>query len=168
MPSSLDEWRVEHRTARKRADRAVRLGYRFAPVDRSLYDEDIYQINTSKVERQGRPMTVGYRERVSYLPLEHFPCPRHAIRTYGVLSGRTLVAYLWLYRSGDLALVSSILGHADHLDDGIMFLLFQGVVSHERLHGGYFVYNRHDSGQDGLRWWKERVGFQATGVEWEL
>jgi hypothetical protein len=28
------------------------------------------------------------------------------------------------------------------------------------------VYNRHDSGTDGLRWWKERCGFQEEQVEW--
>jgi hypothetical protein len=31
---------------------------------------------------------------------------------------------------------------------------------------GVVVYNRHDSGTDGLRWFKERVGLEETRVEW--
>ena len=40
----------------------------------------------------------------------------------------TLVAYLWLYRCGELALVSTILGHADLLEEGIMYGLFAGML----------------------------------------
>jgi hypothetical protein len=169
VPETLGEWREAHRTARKRADKAVRLGYQFREVAREEHVEDIYEINTSLEERQGRAMTSAYRERQNFLPLDDYPCPRHAIRTYGVLSGRgKLVAYLWLYRSGELALVSSILGHGEHLDDGIMHLLVQGVVGAEIPHGGFLVYNRHDSGTNGLRQFKEWFGFEATEVEWEL
>jgi hypothetical protein len=169
VPDTLEEWREAHRTARKRADKAVRLGYQFREVAREEHVEDIYAINTSLEQRQGRAMTRAYRERQNFLPLDPYPCPRHGIRTYGVLSGRgTLVAYLWLYRSGELALVSSILGHGEHLDDGIMHLLVQGVVGAEISHGGFLVYNRHDSGQDGLRQFKGWCGFESTEVEWEL
>jgi hypothetical protein len=166
MPASVEDWREEHRTARKRANRAANLGYRFAEIERERYDEDIFQINTSLDVRQGRPMGHGYRERSHFLPLPEYPCTRHAIRTFGVLSGRRLVSYLWLYRSGELALVSSILGHGEYLHHDVMYLLFQGVVESEAEHGGYLVYNRHDSGTDGLRYFKERLGFQPTEVDW--
>ena len=85
-----------------------------------------------------------------------------------MLSARRLVAYLWLYRAGELALVSQILGHADHLENEVMYLLMQGVVAAESAvdHDGVFLYNRHDSGQDGLRFFKERCGFEPMQVEW--
>lgn len=169
VPETLGEWREGHRTARKRADRAVRLGYGFREIAREHYDEDIFAINTSLDHRQGRPMTPSYRERQNYLPLPDYPCERHAIRTYGVTSDRgTLVAYLWLYRVGDLALVSSILGHGEHLASDVMYLLFQGAVEAQAGIGGYFVYNRHDSGTDGLRYYKTRCGFEPMEVAWEL
>jgi hypothetical protein len=76
------------------------------------------------------------------------------------------VAYLWLYRSGELALVSSILGHGGYLRDDIMYLLMKGVIDAEAPHGGFLVYNRHDSGTDGLRYYKDRCGFKETAVEW--
>lgn len=169
VPPSVDEWREGHRTARKRANHSARLGYRFTPIAREEYDEDIFAINTSKDARQGRPMSRGYRERNHYLPLPEYPCPLHAIRTYGVLDDRgSLVAYLWLYRAGELALVSSILGHGDHLANDVMYLLFQGVVEHEAPLGGSFVYNRADSGTDGLRYFKSKLGFTPMEVEWTL
>ena len=114
-------------------------------------------------------MTNGYREEQNFLPLPEYRCRRHAIRTYGVVSDRgTLVAYLWLYRAGELALVSSILGHGEHLANDVMYLLFQGVVGAEYSEGGYFVYNRHDSGTDGLRYFKDKLGFEPMEVQWAL
>jgi hypothetical protein len=167
MPESVEAWRREHRTARRRANRATNLGYLFHEIRREQYGHDIFLINTSLEERQGRPMSRGYREEQTFLPLPDYPCPLHAIRTYGVVSDRgTLVAYLWLYRSGELALVSSILGHGEHLANDVMYLLFQGVVGAEIPHGGYFVYNRADSGTDGLRYFKDKLGFLPMEVAW--
>lgn len=172
IPGSVDEWRSEHRTARKRASRA-RSGYTAGPIRREDYSDDIYQINTSLDTRQGRPMSETYRTAQAQTPLPDYPCPLHAIRTYGVwqgiqgLSATRLVAYLWLYRSGDLALVSSILGHGDHLEKDIMYLLFEAMVDAESAHEGFLVYNRHDSGTDGLRYFKERLGFTEQKVDWQ-
>jgi hypothetical protein len=167
MPDSVESWREQHRTARRRANRASNLGYQFHEILREQYGADVFAINTSLDERQGRPMSRGYREEQNFLPLPVYPCHRHAIRTYGVVDARgVLVSYLWLYRAGELALVSSILGHGEHLANDVMYLLFQGVVDAESKQGGYFVYNRHDSGTDGLRYCKERWGFEATEVQW--
>lgn len=168
VPAALEQWRAEHRTARKRADRAARLGYMFQPILRHEYVDDIYRINTSIPARQGRPMSAGYLERPSAEPLPDYPCPLHGIRQNGVLHRGHLVAYLWMYRAGDLALVSSILGHADHLRDDIMYLLFQGAIARETTLGGACVYNRHDSGSDGLRYFKERLGFRPAHVDWAM
>jgi hypothetical protein len=164
---SLDVWRDDHRTARKRADRAERRGYKFAAIARHERADEIQAINLSTMERQGRPMSAGYRQPPTTTPLPEYPCPRHGVRTYGVeAADGTLVAYLWLYRAGDLALVSQILGHADHLEDEVMYLLVQGAVDSESEHGGFMVYNRYDSGEDGLRFFKDRCGFAPTAVEW--
>lgn len=85
------------------------------------------------------------------------------------LSGRErakLVAYITTYRSGDLVLVSQILGHADHLENEVMYLLFAGALEREIAEAGFVVYNRHDSGTEGLRFFKERLGFREEAVEW--
>lgn len=167
LPSSVDEWRAEHRTARKRADRADRRGYRFVDVVHHERVDEIHAINTSTDQRQGRPMSDGYRQRPSETPDPAYPCSRHGVHRYGVETYHgKLVAYLWLYRGGQLALVSQILGHSAHLEDEVMYLLWQGMIERELGEPGFVVYNRHDSGTDGLRFYKERVGLAETGVEW--
>ena len=168
LPATLEDWRAEHRTARKRADRAVRLGYRFAEIDRAEHNDDIHEINTSLPERQGRPMTDGYLRRHHHGSLPDYPCDRHRVHTYGILQGRRLWAYLSLYRCGQLGLVSMILGHGDHLRNDIMYLLALGTIEAQVGQGGVLFYNRHDSGQEGLRFYKERLGFRATDIEWVL
>lgn len=168
MPSSLLDWRATHRTARRRADRCHSRGYRFAEVDYSQFDDDIHEINTSLQRRQGRPMSDGYLRWVRHGKLPEFPCAVHRTVTYGVLAGDRLRAYLTLHRSGELGLVSMILGHGDFLNDEIMYLLFHGLVSDQAGTGGILYYNRHDSGRDGLRFYKERVGFSEGNVDWIL
>lgn len=161
------EWLATHRTARRRARHAHSLGYRFAPIVRSAFVDDVFAINTSLPRRQGRPMSAGYRERPIFGD-DVFDCDRHGVHAYGVLKDGTLVAYAWIYRSGELALVSQILGHGDHLAGDVMYLLARGVIQAEATanRGGFLVYNRHDSGTDGLRYFKEKTGFEPRGVEW--
>lgn len=167
---TLSAWLLRQRTARKRAGRATRLGYEFIDVVRHEFADDIYAINTSATERQGRPMSAGYGAMPPRLPDPDYPCPRHGVHPYGVVDAHgALVAYLWCYRSGELALVSQILGHAEHLKNDVMYLLFQGAMEREHAVGyGWFVYNRWDSGTDGLRYFKEKLGFRAQEVEWRL
>src|SRR5207253_3215082 len=107
LPADFHAYLSEHRTARKRAARAARLGYQFAEIDREDHSDAIHAINVSAPERQGRPMSDGYLERVEYGPLPEFPCARHAITTYGVVDeGGVLRAYTWVYRVGDLTMFS--------------------------------------------------------------
>jgi hypothetical protein len=170
VPDTLGEWRDQHRTARKRTDRAQRLGYRFDTIDRSQHNDAIHEINLSLPERQGRPMSAGYLKRHNHGKLPHYHCDRHRVETYGVLDYvGTLRAYLSMYRVGDLVLVSMILGHGQFLNDGIMYLLFQGTVAAQAGQGGSFYYNRYDSGREnGLVFYKERLGFSPGDVEWVL
>jgi hypothetical protein len=166
VPDTLEEWRATHRTARKRADRSSRLGYTFQEIDRSLFNDDIHEINTSLPERQGRPMSAGYLKRHNHGPLPAYPCDRHRVNTYGVLHGVTLRAYLSMYRCGELVLISMILGHGRYLDEDIMYLLALGTIEAQAGQGGVFYYNRHDSGTRGLRYYKEKIGFTAEDVQW--
>lgn len=169
IPSDLDEWRDDHRTARKRASRCERRGYLALSLRRENHEQEIHEINNSSARRQGKPMSPSYRAMTRFTPLPSYPCARHAIRTTGVFrpgDGR-LVAYLTMYRCGELALVSQILGHADHLHDEIMFLLFRRALEREIRRGpGVVIYNRWDSGTEGLRLHKRLLGFHETEIEW--
>jgi hypothetical protein len=165
-PESLDEWRAQHRTARKRADRCARRGYVFSEVSYADHADDIFAVNVSLEQRQGRPMADGYRDRREHGRLPEFPCHLHNTRTYGVLKDSTLVAYMTLHRSNALGMVSMILGHGDHLANEIMYLLFQGVIEDQAGYSGVLYYNRFDSGTEGLRFFKSRLGFYEGDVAW--
>ena len=165
IPRHTDDWRAEHRTARKRADRAYHRGYVSMDLD-ATGGPDWDEINHSTDIRQGRPMTAGYLNPRAFSRLPDYPCPLHATRVSGVMCEAGLVAYLVMHRAGDLALVSQILGHDAHLADEVMYLLFQHALGRETHTPGLVVYNRHDSGTDGLRFFKERLGFAERAVEW--
>ncbi len=157
------------KTAQRRARRAANRGYYFTAIDPSAWEDDIFDINTSAERRQGRPMAPGYLERPHYGALELPHCNRHHVYRYGVVGPPGyLAAYLWLYRCGDLALVSTILGHAQHLKDDIMYALVMGAVEEQYDLGGVLVYNLHTSGTDGLRYFKEKLGLHPTEVTWHV
>lgn len=170
LPATFADYMSLIRTGRKRAWRSARLGYRFAEIDRAQHADAIHAINTSKPERQGRPMSASYQTRQTYSPLPDYPCPRHSISTYGVLVEQMLVAYAVVYRSGDLVMISQILGHADHLENDIMYLLVTEAIRVQIERGGPGVafYNMWNSGTDGLRYFKARLGFRPARVEWSL
>lgn len=155
------------KTARRRTKRAENKGYIFYVLHRERHEGEIFDINTSLTVRQGRPMSEAYFEAQSFTPLPDYPCHAHEHRTYGVWSGEgTLVAYIVLLICGDLVLVSQILGHGKFLQDDIMYLLATRALS--RFEGKNIFYNMHNSGTDGLRYYKERLGFLPEDVEWVL
>jgi hypothetical protein len=167
LPQSIGAWLAEHRTARKRATRSGRRGYVVGELRREEHADAMFAINTSAQRRQGRRMAAAYGVRQTYSPLPEYPCARHATRVSGISLEDELVGYLVMLRAGDLALVSQILGHAEHLEQEIMYQLFAGALAREIDAGpGLCVYNRHDSGTDGLRFYKERLGFEEVAVEW--
>ena len=166
-PYLIEDYLAKHRTARKRSARADRLGYVARPIERANYGLDIHAINTSAPERQGRPMEESYKRRKLFVPLPRYPCPRHRVTVHGVLTARSqLVAYAVIHRAGQVAVISQILGHADHLGADVMYALGREIVRSELEQGGWLFYNLHSSGTDGLRYFKERLGFAPARVEW--
>jgi hypothetical protein len=168
VPRTLKIWLDQHRTARRRARHSELVGYKAGPVALWKRPDEVYAINTSLEVRQGRKMTEGYWERPSETPIVN-DCVRHAVMQYGVVDRNdVLVAYAVILRMGELRLVSQILGHGAHLKNDVMYLLFRQIVKLEAVYSGWFVYNRHDSGGDGLRYFKEKLGFVPMAVRWSL
>lgn len=173
LPANLDDYWSSPSSywLRQKVRRSERDGFTFSAVDRDAYIDDIFDINTSMAERQGRPMSAGYGERPAVEgPLPDYACPRHALRTYGILREGRLCAYAWVYVVGEMCLFSTILGHGEHLKSGIMSQLIVGVVRDLGPSAGlrYGMYNMHASGTDGLRFFKEQMGFKPFWVNWQL
>lgn len=168
----LDPWRVS-KVVRENANRAERLGYGHRIIDRAEWEDDLFALRSSKRVRQGRPMPRSYLEREDYSsdwPLAE--CRRHATVVHGVVSDRgRLVAYCQIVQCGEVARFNTILGHWDHLDDRVVWLLVRDAIEwHRETCGASFaLYLTHDSGAGGgLRYFKERFGFRPARVEWRF
>jgi hypothetical protein len=166
----LAGWLNAHRTARRRASVCEHRGYHVQLVEREQWIDDIYAVNVSMAERQGRPMSSAYFDLPSFQPLGEQPCPRHRISCYGTIApDEHLVAYLVLHRVGELLLVSQLLDNVAYREDGVglMYLLFREAFCDQLEAGPATVYyNRFDSGTDGLRYFKSKLGFVEADVDW--
>ena len=171
LPDSYEQyWDEVGYSARRKVRRALKEGYAHQEIDRNGYLDDIFDINTSMSHRQGREMTESYQTRPDpYGKLPAYTCPRHRLLTFGVVRDGHLYAYTWVYQVGEMCLFSTILGHGDHLNAGIMYLLIAETLQAVVAAAGtrYAMYNMHYSGTEGLRYFKEKVGFQPYRVKWE-
>lgn len=171
IPADVAGHLALHNTFRKRASRARRLGYEVIEVEPRDHPDEILEINRSLPERQGRVMDKAYWEYEPQLgTLPPVICSRHNSRFYGVFHpGGQMVAYGAIERRGEAVIVSQWLGHGNHLDDGIMYLLMSRVLFDAARDGAKFLfYNRWDSGTDGLRFFKARIGLEEKNVRWML
>lgn len=147
---------------RQHYNKAGRLGY-YTTVDdynyRNEHIEDIRQINVSMPVRQGRPMDPHYAEPQQFGP--SLFCDRHKFVLILVVHNDKIVAYMELYIVGEFSHTSRVLGHADHLRNGVMPMLFTKALEVVRDAGcRYFCYGEWHSGTDGLKFFKRSTGFK--------
>jgi hypothetical protein len=167
--------------------KALVAGYVFKPFAWKLFIPDIHEINHSKEMRSGGAMRESYQKSVEEMggapdrrhEVSWPTCPYHWGMTFGVFLphpgyrqgsvtvDEKLVAYISLRRTGEIAVYSMILGHAQHLNNGILVLLHHelarwiaghqdGVTKELR----YLMYGGQQSGGKGLSEWKRRAGFK--------
>lgn len=145
--------------------KAMKLGYRFSTIDRNKYVDDIYEINTSKSERQGKEMSESYQTKTE----QYEENPDSAY--FGVVNSEgKLVSYLWLNLAGEVAIISTLLGHGDFLNDGIMYYIVAEAIGEAlaRPQVKYVMYDTYFGASEGLRKFKEKLGFQPHRVKWGI
>jgi hypothetical protein len=143
--------------------RARERGYTVAEIDRNDYIDDIYLINTSAEQRQGRPMDPAYA-----IKTEHYDAA-DGLRHFGVLDkhGR-LVAYGDVGIYGDFAATNRLLGLRN--SDGVMYLLLADVTCRliDDGHLNYFMYDTYLGALPGLRNFKKKLGFQPYRIRYSI
>jgi hypothetical protein len=145
------------------AQRARARGYRFAEIERNTYIDDIYAINTSLEQRQGRPMDAQYLVKVT-----HFERERH-YRYYGILNpDGKLMAYANVGLFGNFAAFSQLIGLRNN--DGIMHLLIVEVVNEmiaqPRIR--YLMYDTMFGAPPGMQLFKNILGFRPFRAKYSL
>lgn len=170
IPASYDDYigGPEHAHLRKQVGRATRAGYTFAQLDAVARLDEVLAINRSATERQGRPMHPAYFDETTvrgYL--------ERTADVFGVLDPNgVLRAYFCFRMCGTVACGERILGHADFLHKGIMYLLVAEVVrelTHRRLATGrpdWLFYDTFPGASPGMRQFKRWVGCEPYRVSW--
>jgi len=156
------------RHMRGHVSRATRGGYTFGPLDPLASLDEIMDINRSAETRQGRPMHPDYLDGeavATYL--------RGAGEVYGVRdSDGRLRAYADLRQCGAIACMSRLLGHAEHLAQGVMYLLLAGIIRsliERRSATGqptWFMYDTFPGASVGLAQFKRAIGCEPHRVTW--
>ncbi|TCO80310.1 hypothetical protein EV699_11588 [Plasticicumulans lactativorans] len=190
--ASFTAWEAHIRKSFSKGERlrekrkAISQGYYVKQYASRLFIPDICDINHSKPERSGGAMRGAYLRSVEEMggapkvryEVKRPACPYHWGLTFGtfisdpghmqgsVQVDERLVAYISLRRIGDLVIYSQILGHGDHLKQGVLVLLHHEViqwVSEQRddLTRGlrFIMYGGAQNGGEFLFNWKRRSGF---------
>lgn len=148
--------------------RAVRAGYTFAPLDPFDRIDEVMAINRSVDERQGRPMHPDYFDESAVR--RYF---EQGSEVYGVSdSDGVLRAYADFHDSSQIAILLRLLGHAEALKDGVMYLLLtemiRGLIDRPRSDEtpAWFMYDMFPGASAGLRQFKRTLGCEPYRVRW--
>lgn len=170
LPATMDEYLAgsSRELLRRKRRAAEKGGFRYAQVAAADHIDEILAINLSSPTRQGRSLP-GY-----YLDREHVEETfRDRPMIHGILDpdGR-LRAYAWVPRAGNFILFETLLGHADDLETGVMYLLMSEVIRSTiatRDQDGspeWAMYDTFWGAAPGLAYFKERLGFKSYTVDW--
>lgn len=170
VPERFEDYLRDPRRShmRKQMNRARRAGYTFGRVDPHEHLGEILDIHRSAQERQGRPMHPDYMDELKVR--QYF---EGSAEVFGVFDAAgQLRAYRGLRTCGPVACGERVLGHADHLDKGIMYLLFTEVIrelSRTRAASGgpdWLAYDMFSGASTGMRQFKQWIGFESYRVSW--
>jgi hypothetical protein len=161
--AGVDEYLASTRYVRRRARLASKRGYTVGGFDPEARRADLLAIHASLPERQGRPIDPDYLDPAAVA--EQGPNTEYL----GVLRDGVVVAYARLEHVGEIAGMGRVMGHGDHLDDGVMCLLMAGIVGHvkaERPQARWIFYDMFFGASDGMRAFKRNIGFRPHRVRW--
>jgi hypothetical protein len=174
---------------RQEIERARRRGFHSRPFDRNLYRFELFEVDTSLRFRSGGPVPAAFLrrppERVSSSVIRTEPsppsCQLHWYYDLGVFAPAhgeattedRLVGYLFLKRVGSVVRLTALMGHGEHLADGVVKLLFADGMrwllgrGEARVRGvRYLHYGAIEHGGPGLVAWKQRFQFKPLLFSW--
>lgn len=170
LPESFDDYLGggSKNALRQNRRRALAAGFRYALVSPQDYLDQILEINRSAPMRQGRSMGADY------VDLERLTKTFERRTTiHGILDSQgRLRAYSIMLVAGEAVVVKMILGHADDLKHGTMYLLVSEIVREyiemKEASGSptWAMYDTFWGATKGLSYFKERLGFRPYTVDW--
>ena len=169
LPRSIDNYlNGTSRLARRRIKHAKKCGYTFNRIDPHHRIDEILAVNRSASERQGRPMHPDYFDEET---VRRFFT--HSANVFGVVDAEDVVqAYITVRVCGEVACIERLLGHADALEQGVMYLAILGVVDWllevrgDHANPTWLMYDMFPGASPGMRHFKHVIGCQAYRVSW--
>lgn len=170
VPVEFDPWLTDPARAhlRKQLKHARKAQFSFTFVDPIAKLDEILEINRSAGERQGQPMHPDYLDETAVR--RYFAEGRDVVGVTG--RDGELRAYLSVRFCGELAVVERVLGHADALRDGVVWVLMSEAVRwlvDRRGASGqptWFMYDMFSGSTTGMRQFKTWLGFAPYRVRW--
>lgn len=169
--------------------KAAKQGYYARPFLIQSHVHDVHAIRTSMPMRSAGPVLDYWLLKPEHIATPAVQrhdfgwpaCPMHWIiwwgvflpepgyRQGGVVVDERLVAFVKMWRIGDITHYTEIMGHRDHLDKGVMLLLHRAITrwliaaevpaaEGARL----LLYGALEHGRAGLLTWKKRAGFRPV------
>jgi hypothetical protein len=153
---------------RRKRRRALSQGFTFRRFAATERVDDMLAINRSALFRQGRRMEESYLDPQA---VRRFCEANPAL--FGVFDRQdSLRAYAQVPVLGDVGSFNRLLGHADALHHGVMYLLVSeaiGVLIAAKNARGYPSWAMYDTfwgAKPGLAHFKRRLGFRPYRVDW--
>jgi hypothetical protein len=130
--------------------------YSFAEFDYNDRLDDMHAINTSRAERQGKPMTSRYRQFPDPIRRPWDTCSRHRSSWWGGFDANgEMRGYCNLVVLNEVGIVNTVLGHADA--PAVVNGLFAHMARHADVEWIHYLTLRNSG--SSLAAFKRRVGF---------
>ena len=130
--------------------------------------KELYEINTSSEERQGRRMTEHYLEEVTEEEKKEY------IKWYGVFNKENLLlGYIKLIATPKFYNMTGILGHSEYLKDNIMHLMLHDLMielikeNENNESDVYIMYDTYFGASEGIKLYKKKHCFTPYKVKWK-
>ncbi|MFN8486679.1 MAG: hypothetical protein U0350_03745 [Caldilineaceae bacterium] len=171
LPNTFEEYLTGKSKQALRTNRkhALSRGFHFERFDPKQRILEILSINSSLPSRQGKLMNASYLD-ISKLEMLYAEIPN----MFGVFDkGDCLKAYAYTPICGEFFVFSRLLGHADNLEDGVMYLLMSEiiremiVIKNNKSDPKWAMYDTFFGATLGLQYFKKRLGFQPYKVIWQ-
>ncbi len=169
LPDRPEDYRkIVSRLMRRQVKHAQEAGYTFGRLDALARIDEVLAINRSSEARQGIPMHPDYHDREKVR--RYF---QRDSDVFGVSdAGGVLRAYLSMRACGDVAFIERLLGHAEALEEGVMYVLIMGTVdeliSRRQVtdRPTWFMYDMFSGASAGMRSFKHVIGCRPYRVSW--
>jgi SAM-dependent methyltransferase len=154
--------------AKRKLTLAKKRKYSYAKIDAVSAIDEIMEINVSRPERGGRPMDPLYFSRSKFEVVLGEIGNAHVVKC----PAGKVVAYALVSNIGELWNVDHVLGHGDHLNSGIMYLLMAHVIEEKfelaktAANPKWIMYDTLLGATPGLRQFKAVLGFSPYWVRW--